>query len=157
MRLSFTPPDERTHSTVLLVRNNLTVLDAALIQGRGGRGFLKFGNRKPGSSLPLAFNIGAKHLKDCDSKCCNSCRRWSRLSVSLVPGIPQGLPLRECLWQKLLHLFMLWHLFLAHSGSSILNINIGGRSNSVCVCAEWALYFVLQVGGAAVTTSPTSR
>ncbi|KAK4301005.1 hypothetical protein Pmani_026827 [Petrolisthes manimaculis] len=67
VRLSFTPPDERTHSTVLLVRNNLTVIDAMLVQGRGGRGFLKFGNRKPGSSLPLAFNIGAKHLKDCDS------------------------------------------------------------------------------------------
>ncbi|XP_071538431.1 transmembrane protein 131 isoform X3 [Panulirus ornatus] len=67
VRLSFTPPDERMHSTVLLVRNNLTVIDAMLVQGRGGRGFLKFGNRKPGSAMPLAFNIGAKHLKDCDN------------------------------------------------------------------------------------------
>ncbi|XP_045617513.2 transmembrane protein 131 isoform X2 [Procambarus clarkii] len=67
VRLSFTPPDEKIHSTVLLVRNNLTVIDAMLVQGRGGRGFLKFGNRKPGSAMPLAFNIGAKHLKDCDN------------------------------------------------------------------------------------------
>ncbi|XP_042211085.1 transmembrane protein 131-like isoform X2 [Homarus americanus] len=67
VRLSFTPPDEKLHSTVLLVRNNLTVIDAMLVQGRGGRGFLKFGNRKPGSPMPLAFNIGAKHLKDCDN------------------------------------------------------------------------------------------
>ncbi|XP_069954287.1 transmembrane protein 131 isoform X3 [Cherax quadricarinatus] len=65
--LSFTPPDEKIHTTVLLVRNNLTVIDAMLVQGRGGRGFLKFGNRKPGSTMPLAFNIGAKHLKDCDN------------------------------------------------------------------------------------------
>ncbi|KAK7021786.1 hypothetical protein SK128_004918, partial [Halocaridina rubra] len=67
LRLSFTPPDDKMHSSVLLVRNNLTVIDAMLIQGRGGRGFLKFGNRKPGSATPLAFNIGAKHLKDCDN------------------------------------------------------------------------------------------
>lgn len=78
MRVSFTPPDEKLYSTVLLVRNNLTVIDKVLVKGRGGRGFLKFANRKPGSAMPLAFNIGAKHLKDCDSKwhctCCLSFR-----------------------------------------------------------------------------------
>ncbi|XP_068240543.1 transmembrane protein 131 isoform X9 [Palaemon carinicauda] len=67
VRLSFTPPDDKMHSSVLLVRNNLTVIDAMLVQGRGGRGFLKFGSRKPGSSHPLNFNIGPKHLKDCDN------------------------------------------------------------------------------------------
>lgn len=67
VRVSFTPPDEKLYSTVLLVRNNLTVIDKVLVKGRGGRGFLKFANRKPGSALPLAFNIGAKHLKDCDN------------------------------------------------------------------------------------------
>ena len=39
-----------------------------MIQGRGGKGYLKFGNRKPSSGMPLTFNIGPKHLKDCDSK-----------------------------------------------------------------------------------------
>lgn len=77
VRVSFTPPDEKLYSTVLLVRNNLTVIDKVLVKGRGGRGFLKFANRKPGSALPLAFNIGAKHLKDCDSK-------WHRPCFHLI-------------------------------------------------------------------------
>ena len=68
IRLSFSPSDDSLHSAVLLIRNNLTVVDAVIVQGRGGRGYLKFGSRKPGSSSPLIFNIGPKHLKDCDSK-----------------------------------------------------------------------------------------
>ncbi|XP_076041632.1 transmembrane protein 131 isoform X2 [Oratosquilla oratoria] len=67
VRVSFSPVDDRLRSSVVLVRNNLTVIDAVLVQGRGGRGHLKFANRKPGSAMPLTFNIGPKHLKDCDN------------------------------------------------------------------------------------------
>ena len=47
-------------------RNNLTMLDVVLLEGSGGVGQLKFGNRKPGSTTALFFEIGEKHLKDCD-------------------------------------------------------------------------------------------
>ena len=41
------------------------MLDVVLLEGSGGVGSLKFGNRKPNSTTPLYFDIGQKHLKDC--------------------------------------------------------------------------------------------
>ena len=48
-------------------RNNLTIIDAYVLQGQGGRGELKLNNKKPGAST-LQFDIAEKHLKNCDSK-----------------------------------------------------------------------------------------
>jgi len=50
-------------------RNNLTIIDAVVLTGQGGRGELRFSNRKPGSNSPLLFEMTDKHLKNCDSKC----------------------------------------------------------------------------------------
>lgn len=47
-------------------RNNLTVMDMLVVQGRGAHGQLKFGNQRPGSSSPLLFELAEKHLKDCE-------------------------------------------------------------------------------------------
>lgn len=48
-------------------RNNLTVVDAVVVQGQGGRGELKFNARKAGSQAPLLFELTEKHLKNCDT------------------------------------------------------------------------------------------
>lgn len=48
------------------IRNNLTIIEALRLTGEGVIASLKFGNRKPGSSTPLFFDITEKHLKDCD-------------------------------------------------------------------------------------------
>jgi len=48
-------------------RNNLTIIDAVVVQGQGGYGELKFSNRKPGSQKPLIFEMTEKQLKNCDS------------------------------------------------------------------------------------------
>ncbi len=50
-------------------RNNLTVLDVVAVQGSGGRGELRFSNRKmSGATPPLGFELNEKHLKNCDSE-----------------------------------------------------------------------------------------
>lgn len=52
----------------ILFRNNLTIIDAIVVQGQGGRGEMKLSNKRPGSAIPLQFDITEKHLKNCDSK-----------------------------------------------------------------------------------------
>lgn len=49
-------------------RNNLTILDVVLVHGQGGRGEMRFSNKKVGSAMPLLFDMTEKHLKSCDSK-----------------------------------------------------------------------------------------
>lgn len=68
VRVSFRPVVAGAAQCVLLVRNNLTVVDAVLLRGAGGQGAIKFGNRKPdaATATPLTFSLAAKHLKDCD-------------------------------------------------------------------------------------------
>ena len=69
VRVAFSPSDVGTHRGALVIRNNLTVVDVVTFHGIGGQGSLKFGNRKPGdASTPLVFNVGSKHLKDCDGQ-----------------------------------------------------------------------------------------
>ena len=51
-----------------LSRNNLTIVETVVIQGQGGCGELRFGNRKASSVSPLLFDMTEKHLKYCDSK-----------------------------------------------------------------------------------------
>jgi hypothetical protein len=50
-------------------RNNLTIIDAIVLEGQCGKGELKLNNKKPGIST-LQFDIAEKHLKNCDSKYC---------------------------------------------------------------------------------------
>uniref|UniRef100_A0A182QVN2 Uncharacterized protein n=1 Tax=Anopheles farauti TaxID=69004 RepID=A0A182QVN2_9DIPT len=54
-----------TYSTVLYMRNNLTLIDAAWIQARAVVPQFKFGNRRPGSPTALQFEITDKHVQPC--------------------------------------------------------------------------------------------
>ena len=54
---------------LFIYRNNLTIIDALVVRGQGGRGEMRFSNRKAGSTSALQFEMTAdKHLKACDSK-----------------------------------------------------------------------------------------
>lgn len=54
-------------STFLLIRNNLTILDAIHISAKGSLGLLKLGNQLPGIKSSLVFDLQEKHLKNCNS------------------------------------------------------------------------------------------
>jgi hypothetical protein len=54
----------RLQVSVLLIRNNLTGIEAVDLVGKGAVGDFKFGNRRAGSTIH-AFEVTEKHLKDC--------------------------------------------------------------------------------------------
>lgn len=64
--ISFLARTPGTYSTVLYMRNNLTVVEAVWVTARAVVPQFKFGNRRPGSQTSLMFEIGDKHLKLCD-------------------------------------------------------------------------------------------
>lgn len=56
------------YATLLYIRNNFTVLEVVWLTAKAGVYQFKFGNRKPGSTTPLLFELSDKHLRDCDRK-----------------------------------------------------------------------------------------
>ncbi|XP_015599442.1 transmembrane protein 131 isoform X2 [Cephus cinctus] len=66
VRISYTPSMASSSSTLLYVRNNMTILEVVRLVGRGAHAQFKFGNRKPGSTTPLLFELADRHLKDCE-------------------------------------------------------------------------------------------
>lgn len=52
---------------MLIIKNNITGLEVVSVSGQGQWARFLLGNRKPGSSQPLLFDISEKHLKNCDS------------------------------------------------------------------------------------------
>lgn len=46
------------------------MLETVRLSGTGAYAQFKFGNRKPGSSAALMFELAEKHLKDCESMYC---------------------------------------------------------------------------------------
>lgn len=68
VRVMFRPGTAGEHESVVVVRNNLTVVDTVRLTGRGGQGSIKFANRSANSASPLTFNLAAKHLQDCEGE-----------------------------------------------------------------------------------------
>lgn len=67
IEVGFQPKDDSLKTSLIIVRNNLTIIDILVLEGQGGRGEMKLNNRKPGAST-LQFDIAEKHLKNCDKK-----------------------------------------------------------------------------------------
>lgn len=44
----------------------MTILEVLRVIGQGTNAQFRFGNRKPGSTTPLLFELADKHLKDCE-------------------------------------------------------------------------------------------
>ncbi|KAF5302357.1 hypothetical protein FQA39_LY10396 [Lamprigera yunnana] len=66
--IGFRAENSIVNSAFLYVRNNLTVMEVIQLVGQGAIPNFKFGNRKPGSSQPLSFELTDKYLKDCEHK-----------------------------------------------------------------------------------------
>ncbi|KAM3832041.1 transmembrane protein 131-like isoform 4-T4 [Vipera latastei] len=61
----FTPLDYRRVTSLILVRNNLTILDMVYVEGTGARELLKVGGRLPGAGGSLRFKVPESTLMDC--------------------------------------------------------------------------------------------
>ncbi|XP_067407970.1 transmembrane protein 131-like isoform X2 [Emydura macquarii macquarii] len=61
----FTPVDYERVSSLILIRNNLTVLDVVNVEGFGARELLKVGGRLPGAGGSLRFKVPEATLMDC--------------------------------------------------------------------------------------------
>ncbi|NXJ16565.1 T131L protein, partial [Odontophorus gujanensis] len=61
----FTPVDYKRVASVILIRNNLTVLDVVNVEGYGARELLKVGGRLPGAGGSLRFKVPEATLMDC--------------------------------------------------------------------------------------------
>uniref|UniRef100_A0A1B0CWH6 Uncharacterized protein n=2 Tax=Lutzomyia longipalpis TaxID=7200 RepID=A0A1B0CWH6_LUTLO len=63
--IRFQSPRPGIFSTLLFIRNNLTILEAVWLTAKAVVPQLKFGNRRPGSQTPLLFEFTDKHFKMC--------------------------------------------------------------------------------------------
>ncbi|XP_031564277.1 transmembrane protein 131-like [Actinia tenebrosa] len=63
--VKFLPVDDRIRSSIIIIRNNLTVLDAVTVQGQGARGEFMLNSKKPGLQSMLLFELRASHLSEC--------------------------------------------------------------------------------------------
>ncbi|XP_074085207.1 transmembrane protein 131-like isoform X3 [Macrotis lagotis] len=61
----FTPVDYQKVSSVILIRNNLTIFDMITVEGFGARELLKVGGRLPGTGGSLRFKVPESTLMDC--------------------------------------------------------------------------------------------
>ncbi|XP_070552188.1 transmembrane protein 131-like isoform X2 [Ptychodera flava] len=66
VNLGFMPVDEVIRTSLILIRNNLTILDFLLVEGQGARGEFRVSGRKPGANSTLLFELKQSHLQDCD-------------------------------------------------------------------------------------------
>ena len=63
----FEPHNEEPVFSVILVRNNLTVMDAVVVQGAGAEGKFSLGGEMPDSDESLFFDITQENLAECNS------------------------------------------------------------------------------------------
>ncbi|KAE8625617.1 hypothetical protein XENTR_v10006340 [Xenopus tropicalis] len=68
VKLKFTPVQNQTVSSLLIVRNNLTVIDVIMVEGQGAKENLKVAGKPPGPGSSLRFKITEAFLKDCTDK-----------------------------------------------------------------------------------------
>ncbi|KAK9497853.1 hypothetical protein O3M35_003765 [Rhynocoris fuscipes] len=67
LKIYFKPVRAHLTSSILIIRNNLTILEVVELIGSGAYVQFKFGNRKPGSPTPLLFELVDKQLKECET------------------------------------------------------------------------------------------
>ncbi|XP_054644536.1 transmembrane protein 131 isoform X2 [Dunckerocampus dactyliophorus] len=66
--VSFTPVRNHSVSSLLIVRNNLTVIDTLVLHGQGTTESLKVAGKPPGQGSSLRFKVTEALLKDCTEK-----------------------------------------------------------------------------------------
>ncbi|XP_029114931.1 transmembrane protein 131-like [Scleropages formosus] len=63
--LVFTPMEHKSVTSLILIRNNLTVFDVMMVKGHGARELLRVGGKLPGPGASLRFNVPQSTLMEC--------------------------------------------------------------------------------------------
>ena len=64
LAVTFNPPDEKNYTSLLILRNNLTIIDVVMLRGEGGRGLLKIGKTLPNTlNSRLVFDFPERSLE----------------------------------------------------------------------------------------------
>ncbi|XP_012729310.2 LOW QUALITY PROTEIN: transmembrane protein 131-like [Fundulus heteroclitus] len=63
--VAFTPSEHKPTTTILVIRNNLTVFDMVTLQGHGAKELLRVGGKLPGPGASLRFNVPQSTLMEC--------------------------------------------------------------------------------------------
>ncbi|XP_056265127.1 transmembrane protein 131-like isoform X3 [Pseudoliparis swirei] len=61
----FSPSEHKPTTTILIIRNNLTVFDMMAVQGHGAKELLRIGGKLPGPGSSLRFNVPQSTLMEC--------------------------------------------------------------------------------------------
>ncbi|XP_055014133.1 transmembrane protein 131-like isoform X3 [Boleophthalmus pectinirostris] len=61
----YTPSEHKPTTTILIIRNNLTVFDMVTVQGHGAKELIRVGNKLPGPGASLRFNVPQSTLMEC--------------------------------------------------------------------------------------------
>ncbi|XP_061769349.1 transmembrane protein 131-like isoform X3 [Nerophis ophidion] len=61
----FTPSEHKPTTTILVIRNNLTVFDMVTVKGHGAKELLRVGGKLPGPGASLRFNVPQSTLMEC--------------------------------------------------------------------------------------------
>ncbi|KAM3932942.1 transmembrane protein 131 isoform 3-T3 [Leptodactylus fuscus] len=68
VNIRFTPVLNKTVSSLLIVRNNLTIIDVITVKGQGANENIKIAGKTPGPGSSLRFKITEAFLKECSDK-----------------------------------------------------------------------------------------
>ncbi|KAI1887452.1 hypothetical protein AGOR_G00190440 [Albula goreensis] len=63
--VGFTPAEHKPVTSIILIRNNLTVFDMVTVRGHGARELLRVGGKLPGPGASLRFNVPQSTLMEC--------------------------------------------------------------------------------------------
>ncbi|KAG9344072.1 hypothetical protein JZ751_012552 [Albula glossodonta] len=63
--VGFTPAEHKPVTSIILIRNNLTVFDMVMVRGHGARELLRVGGKLPGPGASLRFNVPQSTLMEC--------------------------------------------------------------------------------------------
>ncbi|XP_069492683.1 transmembrane protein 131 [Ambystoma mexicanum] len=68
VQVKFTPAFNKTVSSLIIIRNNLTVVDVIIVEGKGTTESLRVAGKPPGPGSSLRFKITEALLKDCTDR-----------------------------------------------------------------------------------------
>lgn len=79
IRVGFLPSDYTLRSSMLIIRNNLTILEPIILYGRGAKMNMEI-NNKTAKTTPLLFELAEQHL----SECANPQRQLRKMPTNLT-------------------------------------------------------------------------